>query len=100
MESNSFSYGKLFYSLSDNLSLLEDTRNKIFISSIETIYNYKYNHYFCNTCHKFPFIKFCKDRKNIRMTCSCFNNKKILIKELFKTISLIIIHQFFFQKKI
>ena len=31
----------------------------------------------------FLFIKFCKDRRNIRLTCSCFNNKKILIEDLF-----------------
>ena len=42
-------------------------------------------HYLCPNCLKFPFIKFCKDKKNIRLTCSCFNNKKILIKDLFNS---------------
>ena len=37
-------------------------------------------HYLYTQCLKFPYIKFCKDRKHIRLTCSCFNNKKILIK--------------------
>ena len=40
------------------------------------------NHYLCTNCLKFPFIKFCKDKKYIRVTCSCFNNEKILIKDL------------------
>ena len=86
MESNSFNSSKFYDSLSDKLDILKDTRNEIFNTSIDTIDNYKYNHYFCTKCHKFPFIKFCKDKKNIRMTCSCFNNKKILIKELFEII--------------
>ena len=48
-------------------------------SSIKTIEH----HYLCIKCLKFPYIKFCKDRKHIRITCSCFNNKKILIEEIF-----------------
>ena len=30
----------------------------------------------------FPFIEYCKDKKNIQFTCRCYNNKKILIKYL------------------
>jgi len=45
------------------------------------------NHYVCTKCHKFPFIKFCKNRKDVKLTCSCFNNKKISIEELFKIIN-------------
>ena len=48
---------------------------------IENIYNNR-DHYLCTQCLKFPYIKFCKDRKHVRLTCSCFNNKKILIKDL------------------
>ena len=48
---------------------------------IENIYNNR-DHYLCAQCLKFPYIKFCKDRKQVRLTCSCFNNKKILIKDL------------------
>ena len=59
--------------------------NKIFTTNIETINNdYFYNHYFCIKCLKFPFIKFCKNRKHIRLTCSCFNNIKISIEEFLK----------------
>ena len=66
-----------------------DNLNEIFKSNIEPINNnYNDSHYFCTKCHKFPLIKFEKDRKNIRLTCSCINNKKILIKELFKTYSI------------
>ena len=62
-----------------------DNRNEIFTANIESIKkDYNYYHYFCTKCHKFPFINFCKDRKNIKWTCSCFNNKKMLIEELFK----------------
>ena len=39
-------------------------------------------HYLCRECHKFPLIDFCKDIKYIKYTCSCVNNKKILIKDL------------------
>ena len=66
-------------------SLLDQSTEKkseIFNTNID----FNFNHYFCNDCNKFPFIKFCKDRKNVRLTCSCFNNKKISIEELFNKI--------------
>jgi len=67
------------------LEKLDDNENELFNTNIESINNdYNCNHYFCTECHKFPFIKFCKDRKNVRFTCYCFNNKKISIEELFK----------------
>ena len=50
---------------------------------ISNIYNSK-DHYLCTQCLKFPYVKFCKDRKHIKLTCSCFNNKKISIKDLFE----------------
>ena len=61
----------------------QETNNKLFHLDLGTINNIV-NHYLCAQCFKFPFIKFCKDRKHIRLTCSCFNNKKILIKDLFE----------------
>jgi hypothetical protein len=55
--------------------------NKLFNTNEETIdNNYNDSHYFCAKCHMFPFIKFNKDRKSVRMTCSCFNNKNILLR--------------------
>ena len=67
------------------LEKINDNKNEIFTTNIESIKkDFNDNHYFCTQCHKFPFIKFCKDRKNIKLTCSCFNNKKISIEELFK----------------
>jgi len=65
----------------------KDKINEIFNTSIESI-NDEYNHYICTKCYKFPFIKFCKNMKNVRLTCSCFNNKKISIEELFKIIDI------------
>ena len=65
-----------------------EKRNKLFNTDEESINkNYNDSHYFCTKCHMFPFIKFNKDRKNVRLTCSCFNNKKILIEEIFKIYS-------------
>ena len=61
----------------------------IFNTNTESINNnYNFSHYFCIRCNKFPFVKFCKDRKNIRLTCSCFNNKKISIEKFFKIFSI------------
>jgi len=59
--------------------------NEPFNLDIETLDNTENSsHYCCSKCFKFPYIKFCKDKKHIRLTCSCFNNKKVLIKELFE----------------
>ena len=66
-----------------------EKKNKLFNTDEESINkNYNDSHYFCTKCHMFPFIKFNKDRKNVRLTCSCFNNKKILIEEVFKIYSI------------
>ena len=40
-------------------------------------------HYLCPKCYNFPLIEFFKNKKYIKFTCSCYNNKKILIKDLF-----------------
>ena len=81
LKENSVRYNILYDS---NLERSIDNENEIFNVNIESINNTYNYHYFCNKCHKFPFIKLCKDRKNVRFTCSCFNNKKISIEELFK----------------
>ena len=74
---------------SSNQEQSTDNKVELFETNIESINNYdNYNHYFCIECHKFPFIKFCKNKKNVRLTCSCFNNKKISIEELFNLISI------------
>ena len=44
-------------------------------------------HYLCPDCLIFPFIKFCKDKKHIKLTCLCFNNEKILITDFLDKIS-------------
>jgi len=72
-----------FYDYNSNIPTSQkDNKSQLFNADTEPIYD-KSNHYFCTKCLKFPFIKFCKDRRNIRLTCSCFNNKKILIEDLF-----------------
>ena len=82
VESEDKDYSK-FYDSNSNIPINQkDNKSQLFNTNIEPIYN-KSNHYFCTKCLKFPFIKFCKDRRNIRLTCSCFNNKKILIEDLF-----------------
>ena len=40
-------------------------------------------HYLCPKCHIFPFIEFTKSKKYIKFTCLCYDNKEILIKDLF-----------------
>jgi len=74
---------------SNQEQLAYNSKVELFEPSIESINNYgNYSHYFCIECHKFPFIKFCKNKKDVRLTCSCFNNKKISIEELFNLISI------------
>jgi len=86
IEDSSFSSNKFHDSIYDQSI---DNINEIFNTNTDSINNdYNYNHYFCTKCNKFPFIKFCKDKKNVRLTCCCFNNKKISIEELFKIINI------------
>ena len=85
-EENSFRSSDFY---SSYLEQITENKNEIFNTKIDSIINdYNYNHYFCTNCKKFPFIKFCKDRKNVRLTCSCYNNKKITFTELFKIIDI------------
>ena len=71
------------YGSNSNIPTIKsDDKSQLFSTDTEPI-NENSNHYFCTNCLKFPFIKFCKDRRNIRLNCSCFNNKKILIEDLF-----------------
>ena len=70
-----------FYDSNSNISTIKsDDKSQLFHTDIEPIYDSS-NHYFCSKWLKFPFIKFCKDRKNIRLTCSCFNWGFIFIWE-------------------
>ena len=88
MLDDNFSYSEFFDSNSLILPKLTSNKSEIFNTNIESIKkDYNSIHYFCTKCLKFPFIKFCKDRKNIRFTCSCINNKKISIEDLFRRIS-------------
>jgi len=82
IESKDKDYSKFYDSNSNIHTSKRNNKSQLFNTSTEPIYNNS-NHYFCTKCLKFPFIKFCKDRRNIRLTCCCFNNKKILIEDLF-----------------
>ena len=75
-------YSEFYGANSDFDTKKTNNRNQIFDLDTESIRDNSL-HYFCTKCLKFPFIKFCKDKKNIRLTCSCFNNKKFLIDDLF-----------------
>jgi len=67
----------------NNLTQINNYENPPFNIDIPKINELEYPyHYLCTKCLKFPFIEFCKDMKNIKFTCSCYNNKKILIKDL------------------
>ena len=81
IKSESKEYSK-FYQDSNVSNEQKNNKSLIFNTDIESIHDNS-NHYICTKCLKFPLIKFCKDRQNIKFTCSCFNNKKILIKNLF-----------------
>ena len=85
MEENNFDVNYTnFYDLNSS-----DNKSELFNENIGTIYeNNSFNHYFCTKCHKFPFLKFCKDRKNVKLICPSFNNKKILIKNLFEILGI------------
>ena len=83
---NSNNLSSNFYpSILNNISQSKDNKNEILKLDLEPIF--ESHHYLCPDCLKFPFIKFCKDRKNIRLTCSCINNKKILIKDFLHKIN-------------
>ena len=74
---------KSYESFINEIQTRDNQQNSLDLSSIHKIIN----HYICPKCLKFPYIKFCKDRKHIRITCSCFNNIKILIKDYFNYLS-------------
>ena len=81
-----------------NINLLFSEKDKI--HELYNLYgkpiNIIKNHYLCTKCLKFPFIKFCKDKKYIRVTCSCFNNEKILIEDLLERNNLPIENDYIF----
>jgi hypothetical protein len=80
IESNDKDYSKFYDSNIPKSQRVN--KSQLFNTDTEPIIDNS-NHYLCTKCLKFPFIEFCKDRRNIRLTCSCFNNKKILIEDLF-----------------
>ncbi len=72
-----------FINYNFNVSTNASTKNTPFISDIESIGTTDYQYlYLCPKCYKFPLIDFCKDYNYIKYTCSCINNKKLLVKDL------------------
>ena len=68
--------------MNEENNIMAHTTNNIdkpFIPEKESINN---SHYLCSKCLIFPFIEFCRDKKHIKFTCLCYNNKKISIKDL------------------
>jgi hypothetical protein len=82
LEHNSKNLTSTNYNESINLANSSNTiKAPPFNSDIEAIPK-ESSHYLCPKCHIFPFIEFCKDKRHIKFTCRCMNNKKILIKDL------------------
>ena len=68
----------------ENISFYSDFHNSFSIDSHESILKPEdFDHYLCPNCHIFPFIEFTKSKNFINFTCLCYNNKEILIKDLF-----------------
>ena len=77
---------ELFYysNLTDQSNNLTKDEKQLSFQNIEPILKQEDNyHYLCPKCHIFPFIEFTKSKKYIIFTCFCYNNKEILIKDLF-----------------
>ena len=71
------------------------------ISNIDPILKEEEYHYLCPKCNKFPFIEFSKSKKYVKLTCSCYNKKNILIKDLFdKSKNYMTIKEFSFLKNL
>ena len=67
-----------------NLITQKNTSTTERFQNIEPILKSEYGyHYLCPICHIFPFIEFTKSKKYVKFTCSCYDDKEILIKDLF-----------------
>ena len=84
-QNNEFCSTQLFKDLELNTqNSSTNNENKSLFSNIEPILKKEEDyHYLCRKCHIFPFIEFTKSKKNIKFTCLCYNNKEILIQDLF-----------------
>ena len=71
-----------------------NNKNSLLNNDIDTILPRYQNHYhyLCPECQKFPLIEF-KNKKNIRITCSCINNQKISISTFLDNIEKNILSQ-------
>ena len=76
-------YGTKINNLNNNSTNIKEINLQSFADFTSIIQEEEEYHYLCPKCHKFPLIEFFKTRKSIQFTCSCYNNKKISIKDLF-----------------
>ena len=76
--SNFYDYSEL-NSQKDNASTSECIPP--FFTDIEPILKTEKKSYLCNNCFTFPFIELNENKKYIYISCSCFHNKEILIKD-------------------
>ncbi len=84
-QNNDLSKSELFYGSIYNIQVSNsiNNKNRLSISNINPILKEEEYHYLCPKCYKFPLIEFTKSIKYVKFTCSCYNNKKISIKDLF-----------------
>ena len=71
---------------SNNIPSMNKTIKSPFNTNIDFILKPEEHHYICNKCYLFPFIEF-KNKKYIKLTCSCFNNKEMSIADFFTNFS-------------
>ena len=86
-KSQDLTKSELFYGSNTNIHIdnesLDDI-NKKSLQNIDFILKKEDEyHYLCPNCFKFPFIEFCKTKKYVKLTCSCYFSKIISIIDLF-----------------
>ena len=80
-ENSSTLNSEVFYgSFIDNKNTAKRTTKPF--STITSLIKEKYSELFCRICKNFPLIDFCNHFDNIKYTCFCLYNRKILISDL------------------
>jgi len=80
-------YNDLIKSYESFMDMNQAPNSQLSSLDLSTINNNKI-HYLCTKCFKFPYIKFYKDKRFIRINCSCIKNEKILIKDYMNKLSI------------
>ena len=86
-KSQDLTKSELFYGSYTNIHIdnesLDDINKKSFQNIDFILIKEDEYHYLCPNCFKFPFIEFCKTKKYVKLTCSCYFSKIISIIDLF-----------------